>query len=249
VPLNITFVFLQKTNEMNLQQQIENDLRLIADEGVRDSARRFFKEHINCLGVNAPGIKNIAKRYVPAVKAMERSAAFSLCEQLLATGIHEEMIISGIFSYAIRKTYVAEDFFIFERWIKEYVTNWAVCDGFCNKTMGAFLLQFPGQCTNLFNWAHSENRWVRRAAAVSFIDPARKGKYLEEMLHIAGLLLLDTDDMVQKGYGWMLKVAASMHEDEVFNFITAHKAVMPRTALRYAIEKMPESRRQQAMSK
>ena len=60
---------------------------------------------------------------------------------------------------------------------------------------------------------------------------------------------MDRDDMVQKGYGWMLKEASKPHQRQVFDFVMSHKAVMPRTALRYAIEKMPQDLRAQAMEK
>ena len=98
-------------------------------------------------------------------------------------------------------------------------------------------------------WAISDNRWARRAAAVSLIVPARKGLFLEEIFAIADLLLTDADDLVRKGYGWMLKAASQARQNAVFEYVMAHKAAMPRTALRYAIEKMPEELRRRAMAK
>ncbi len=95
----------------------------------------------------------------------------------------------------------------------------------------------------------SPNRWVRRAAAVSLIIPAKNGKFLRDVFQIADILLLDKDDMVQKGYGWMLKVASQAHQQEVFRYVLTHKAAMPRTALRYAIEKMPKELKKKAMEK
>ena len=90
---------------------------------------------------------------------------------------------------------------------------------------------------------------MRRAAAVSLIIPARQGKFLNDIFEIADLLLLDKDDMVQKGYGWMLKVASQKHQLEIFDYVVANKAIMPRTALRYAIEKMPPELKAIAMGK
>ncbi len=90
---------------------------------------------------------------------------------------------------------------------------------------------------------------MRRAAAVSLIIPARNGKFLADIFEIADLLLTDADDLVQKGYGWMLKVAANKHEQEVFEYVMKHKSLMPRTALRYAIEKMPADLKARAMEK
>ena len=66
---------------------------------------------------------------------------------------------------------------------------------------------------------------------------------------IANILLLDSDDLVQKGYGWMLKSLAEVYEDDVYQYVLDRRSVMPRTALRYVIEKMPEKRRQEAMKR
>ena len=90
---------------------------------------------------------------------------------------------------------------------------------------------------------------MRRASAVSLIVPARKGKFLPEIKEIADSLLMDEDDLVQKGYGWMLKVASEPHQMEIFNFVISRKKTMPRTALRYAIEKMPKELKSQAMER
>ena len=88
-----------------------------------------------------------------------------------------------------------------------------------------------------------ENRWLRRASAVTLIILARQGRFLEDVFEIADILLQDKDDLVQKGYGWMLKEASREHEKEVYNYIIRKREFMPRTALRYAIEKMPEDKR------
>jgi 3-methyladenine DNA glycosylase AlkD len=108
---------------------------------------------------------------------------------------------------------------------------------------------YPGYLSKLKIWAISANRWVRRASAVSLIVPAKEGKFLQDIFQIADILLLDKDDMVQKGYGWMLKVVSQAHQQEVYEYVLAHKAAMPRTALRYAIEKMPKEFRDKAMGK
>jgi 3-methyladenine DNA glycosylase AlkD len=115
--------------------------------------------------------------------------------------------------------------------------------------MGDFIERYPESIEELKRWTRSENRWMRRAAAVSLIVPAKHGKFLNESLEIAGLLLTDTDDLVQKGYGWLLKEASRKHTDEVFTFVMKNRRAMPRTALRYAIELMPKDLRAAAMKK
>jgi 3-methyladenine DNA glycosylase AlkD len=90
---------------------------------------------------------------------------------------------------------------------------------------------------------------MRRASAVSLIVPAKHGRFLKESIEIADLLLTDTDDMVQKGYGWLLKEASRKHTDEVFAYVMKNKRQMPRTALRYAIELMPKELKAEAIKK
>jgi hypothetical protein len=90
---------------------------------------------------------------------------------------------------------------------------------------------------------------MRRAAAVSLIIPAKHGKYVDEVLEIASLLLTDNDDMVRKGYGWLLKEASRQHPTEVFEYVMRNRTLMPRTALRYAIELMPKELKADAMRK
>ncbi len=69
------------------------------------------------------------------------------------------------------------------------------------------------------------------------------------MLEIADRLLEDEDDLVRKGYGWMLKEAGKAHQQEIFDYVMANRRLMPRISLRYALEKFPEDLRKKAMEK
>lgn len=229
--------------------QLQEDLRAAGTAAGQASARRFFKEDIKTHGVKSVAVKALAKPFIKALKTEPKAAAFAVCGELWESGYMEETLIACDLSYTRRKEFVAADFKLFEHWLHTYVTNWAACDTFCNHTVGEFLMRFPDKLPVLLKWARSKNRWVRRAAAVSLIIPARKGLWLEEALQIATIMLHDEDDMVRKGYGWMLKSYAELHEAAVFNFVMEHKSGMPRTALRYAIEKMPADLKRRAMEK
>jgi len=136
-----------------------------------------------------------------------------------------------------------------ERWLKSYVSNWASCDTLCNHTIGTFLEMYPACVSELKKWAKSKNRWMKRASAVSLIIPARKGKFIKDIFEIADILLVDRDDLVQKGYGLMLKAASQSHQKQVFDYVIKNKEIMPRTALRYAIEKIPQELKKEAMTR
>jgi 3-methyladenine DNA glycosylase AlkD len=161
----------------------------------------------------------------------------------------EESFVACNWSYFVNKQYEPTDFRVFERWVNKYISNWATCDTFCNHTVGTFIEMYPDYLSGLKKWAESKNRWVKRASSVSLIIPARKGKFLNDIFEIADILHSDTDDMVQKGYGWMLKAASQAHQEDVFNYVISRKDTMPRTSLRYAIEKMPIELKARAMAK
>lgn len=229
--------------------KIRRELRQNGDEMTRKSGRRFFKERIRLYGVKSAVAQKIGKEYFRAVKDKSKKEIFDLCEELWMSGYMEESFIACNWSYYIRRDYEPRDFRVFEKWVNGYVGNWASCDTLCNHTIGAFVDMYPECISELKRWAVSKNRWIRRASAVSLIIPARQGKFLNDILEIADILLPDRDDLVQKGYGWMLKAASEAHRKEIFDYVISKKAIMPRTALRYAIEKMPKDLKMKAMDK
>lgn len=229
--------------------QLRNEIHQLANPANIESSQRFSKEPLKLYGLKAPVIHKLSKTTFKEIKGFSKAVIFSLCEELWQSGYHEEAIIACLWVYEVRKSYTIEDFAIFERWIKNYVSNWAMCDTLCNHPVGDLIMLYPELLPNLKAFTQSENRWVRRAAAVSLIIPARRGKFLPDILEIADLLLTDSDDLVQKGYGWMLKAASEAHQQEIFKYVVSKKAMMPRTALRYAIEKMPKEMKRQAMEK
>ena len=229
--------------------RIRQELAAQADPGIQKSSKRFFKEDITCYGMKTATVIAMAKKYWKEVKGRPKPEIFALCEELYRSGYMEESFIVSEWAYALSGKYEREDLTVFRRWIDTYITNWASCDGFCNHTMGNFIVQYPDCIDELKHWTQSENRWMRRAASVSLIVPAKHGEFLNESIDIADLLLTDTDDMVQKGYGWLLKEASRKHTEEVFSYVLKNKRVMPRTALRYAIELMPKELRDEAMKK
>lgn len=238
---------MEKKMETDVLEAVRGELAQSIDEKTRDGAQRFFKEEVKFLGVKAASVKKIAQKYQRTIKGREKQDIFALCENLLQSGYGEEAFIAFEWAYSMRKSFQPGDFQIFESWLRKYVDNWAKCDTLCNHTIGAFIEKYPGFIENLKGWARSENRWLKRASAVTLILPARKGDFLKDVLEISDILLKDKDDLVQKGYGWMLKEASRKHREEVFEYIMRRKAEMPRTALRYAIEKMPEDLRRRAM--
>jgi 3-methyladenine DNA glycosylase AlkD len=220
-----------------------------AEEKTKKSGERFFKEKVTLYGVRSAVVARIAKEHYKAFPDKVRSKIFSICDELWSSGIMEESFVACNWSYYIHNQYEPSDIEIFEKWLNKYVNNWASCDTLCNHTVGSIVDMYPDLISRLYNWAKSDNRWVKRASAVSLIIPARRGRFLEDIFKIADILHSDGDDMVQKGYGWMLKSASQAHQKEVFDYVIRNKATMPRTSLRYAIEKMPKELKTIAMAR
>ena len=230
-------------------ERIRKELIKNGDEKTRIQGERFFKENVKIYGLKSAQTAEIGKEFYKELADKSKANVFALCEELWKSGYMEESFIACNWSYNVRKQYRPADFKVFERWVNKYVTNWASCDTLCNHTVGTFIEMYPTYLKELKRWAKSDNRWVRRASAVTLIVPARKGLFLEDIFEIADILHSDPDDMVQKGYGWMLKVASQAHQEEVFDYVMRKKKTMPRTALRYAIEKMPADLKVKAMAK
>ena len=228
---------------------IRQELRSQGNLQIRKTSQRFFKEEITCYGLKTATVTAIAKKYWKVVTGRPKQEIFSLCEALYQSGYLEESFIVSHWAHALSSRYERDDFALFQRWIDMYITNWAACDGFCNHTIGDFIEKFPEYIGELKRWTQSDNRWMRRAAAVSLIIPAKHGKYVDDVLEIADLLLTDNDDMVRKGYGWLLKETSRKHPGEVFEYVLRNRRSMPRIALRYAIELMPDDLKAQAMRK
>ena len=229
--------------------ELRKSLKESSDEKTKSGSQRYFKEKVKFHGVKTAAVDQVGKKYFDLLENEDKNTIFELCEELLKSGYMEEAWIACNWADRINKKFTATDFVIFERWIKKYIDNWAECDTLCNHAVGTFVEMYPKYIDKLKRWAKSKNRWMKRAAAVTLIIPARRGKFLKDIFEIADNLLTDPDDMVQKGYGWMLKAASQAHQKDVFDYVMKNKNIMPRTALRYAIEKMPQDLRKKAMAK
>ena len=233
----------------NIIENLRQELIKNANEKTRLSGERFFKEDVKLYGIKSADVSRISKEHYKNITDKSKSQIFSLCNELWKSGYMEESFVACNWAYNVRKQFEPDDFDIFEKWVSTYVGNWASCDTLCNHTVGTFVEMYPEYLSGLKKWAQSKNRWVKRASAVSLILPARRGKFLEDIFIIADILHSDKDDMVQKGYGWMLKAASEAHQIDVFNYVMRKKTTMPRTSLRYAIEKLPPELKAQAMAK
>lgn len=229
-------------------REIVREIRKNIDERYRAGAMEYFKEGIIMYGARLPVVRRISARYYKHVQNLTRKEIYSLCEQLLAIGYSEPRTIAFDWAHRQKPFYKAADFSVFESWLKKYVSNWGAVDDLCRHTLGEFVLRYPHCVRRLKKWTTSPNRWLRRAAAVVLITSVREGVHLDAAFTITDRLLKDDDYLVQNGYGWLLKDASLKFPRQVYAYIIKNKRVMPRRALRYALERYSKKLRKRAMA-
>ena len=219
------------------------------DTAYKSGAERYFKEPINILGVRLPEIRRVSREFYPEVKKLPKHELLGICEDLLETGIGEEATIAFDWAWRRKSQYEPGDFARFESWVERYVANWGHCDDISCHSIGFMLHKWPKMAENMLRWAKSRNRWLRRSSAVSLIYPVRREILIDEAFGVADILVEDDDDLVRKGYGWLLKEVGNAHPERVYEYVTTNIERMPRVAFRYAIEKLPDEMRKKAMGK
>lgn len=233
-----------------LIDQIEREFKANAVPKHREQLVWFFKNQtVNPLGVRSKEMNKLVARFWREIKAWDKTQIWELCEKLWATGILETGHLACKLAFRVGKRLDEDDFNLFTHWLHYHIYNWAHCDDLCTKAVGEVLARYPSLLSRTNDWHASPNRWVRRGLAVSMLPSFKQGLNLDHALDIADRLLMDEDDLVQKGYGWMLKVASQTFQTEVYEYVMSKRTVMPRTALRYAIEKLPTDMRKETMKK
>ena len=237
----------------NFTERILHDLKKIAEEKYKDIDLDYskLKSEFQRIGVRTPAVRKIANKTFRELKAADITKIDNIleyCEYLQHLRISELRTIAVHWSFKAKDQFDPKHFDIFENWLRTYVTGWGSTDNLCVQSLGYIVFKYPELVQKVKKWTNSPNQWVRRASAVALIYGLRRGKYLKDAFEIADALFYDQEMYVLKGYGWMLKEAANNYRDEVFRYVLQRKEKMPRLSLRYAIEKMPENMRKEAMS-
>ena len=231
-------------------EKIRSELKKHDKPENKINAQRFFKEKLDDpFFLKTVIFKKISDTCYKDIKNQPPKEILAICNQLVELNERYPRGFAFHWAHKLKGRYAKSNFRMFESWLKNHVQNWGACDSLCCGALGHIVLQYPELSQKTIKWTKSKNRWVRRGSAVSLIIPVRKKLLLKEVFQTADILLTDDDDMVQKGYGWMLKVASNQFPDRVFKYVMKNKREMPRTALRYAIEKLPPAKRKQAMLK
>jgi 3-methyladenine DNA glycosylase AlkD len=227
---------------------LRRELVSSADEAQARVLQRFFKTNKGeygegdiFLGIKTPVVRNVARRYI--------TLELDEIGQLLESRIHEERACA--LALLVKKFEQGDederkkvyDFYLQSR---KYINNWDLVDLSAPHIVGRYLLDKDRSV--LYRLAHSEVLWDRRIAMLSAFTFIRDHDYADALL-MAETLLCDEHDLMHKAVGWMLREIGKRDRETEEAFLNKHYRVMPRTMLRYAIEKFDEPKRRRYMEK
>ncbi len=221
--------------------EIREEIGRLSSPQKREKASRFFREPVETYGLSAREVGELSKRFYPRFGG-DIGLTLEVAEELLESGVLDEASVGILLMMRFTRRFKPELFDVFDGWV-DHLTNWANTDGLSTGLISKAVRLDPGLVKRLINWTGSENRWRRRAAAVSLVPIARRGEMLEEVFEVADRLMADEEDMVQKGVGWLLKEASKKHPDEVREYLIRWRPETSGLVLRYASEKLPKDRR------
>lgn len=204
----------------------------------------MFGNETKHLAIKVSETRKIAEPFAKKIKQEEDfDFALRVADELYKSGVFEEATIGESILKGFTKDFDDSAFAKFDEWI-DHIKNWANIDMLCGWLITPIILKDKTKIKKVFQWTNSKNRWRRRAAAVSLVNPVRKGLYLEQALSLAEKLMDDEDEMVQKGVGWLLKEVGGVSQDTAIEFIEKWRSKMSKLVFRLALEKLPFKERE-----
>lgn len=229
-------------------EKIKQELRKASSKEKAKILSGFFKtgpgeygEGDVFIGVKVPEIRKVVKKYCDVPFAENRT--------LLTSPIHEERLCAILIMVSQFERGDAEaKKYIYSEYLRyaAYVNNWDLVDLSAHHIVGAHLRDKQRDC--LYRLVQSECMWERRIAIVATFAFIRHNDFTDT-LSLAKELLDDTEDLLHKATGWMLREVGKRDEAVLIGFLDVHLSRMPRTMLRYAIERFPEKKRQYYLKK
>jgi 3-methyladenine DNA glycosylase AlkD len=231
-------------------QKLRTELRLNADKNRQKTTKRFFKtkkgeysEHDKFLGISNPAVRQITKKY--------HNCNLEQLQKLIISPYNEErfcVLVLLIYHFQKQKDELMTKKDIYDFYIKniDYINNWNLVDISAPHIVGEYLLLCTSKDTKekLSLLVKSNSQWQRRICIVSTWAFIKRDDY-SYTLKYAKRLLLDREDLMHKAIGWMLREVWKRDNEVCELFLIKHYSILPRTTLRYAIERMPEQKRKQ----
>jgi 3-methyladenine DNA glycosylase AlkD len=229
-------------------KKLKAELLKVANQEKAKILSKFFKtgkgeyaDGDKFLGITVPVQRKIARKYL--------NLSLSDIKKLLSSEYHEHRFTGMIILCSLyQKSKHDEKKRIYDFYLKnlKHVNNWDLVDISAPAIIGDYLLD--KERSILYKLASSESLWVRRIAILSTFAFIKKNQF-HDTLHIAGILIKDKNDLIHKAVGWMLREVGKRDKETEEQFLKEHYQKMPRTMLRYAIEKFNENERKEYLNK
>jgi len=231
-------------------QKLQKEIRLYTNPEKAKLLMQFFKtgkgeyaEGDVFLGIMVPTLRNIAKKFNKLPTSDVRS--------LLGSKFHEERLMAlFILTYQFQNGDEKKRSEIFSLYLAntKHINNWDLIDLSAPKIVGDFLFQKGKGIAILKKLAQSHDLWERRIAVLATFQYIKYNSF-KESLEIAEMLLHDKHDLIHKSVGWMLREIGKRNQSVEEEFLKKHAKEMPRTMLRYAIERFSEEERKKYLEK
>lgn len=231
---------------MDYVQEIKDELRQYADQQKAEFLPKFFRAYPGgygegdlFVGVSVPNQRKVARKFFKLVP-------LEVMEKLLQEPVHEYRLTALfmlVYKYEKSKT-EPEKKAVVDLYLANtsYVNNWDLVDSSADKILGAYLLDREKDI--LYKFANANDLWKQRIAVIATHHFIKHNKY-DDTLKIALILLDHQHDLIHKAVGWMLREIGNRNFEVEISFLKEYYRKMPRTMLRYAIEKFEEDLRQQ----
>ena len=228
-------------------------LKKAADPKVAASQRRFFKpwEKVAFYGVATPDLRRLDRELYQRVrKSWHYRDAVAFGGILMRDRFIEAKALGLMLLARYQRHFEAGLARDAKLWLEANLgDNWAVTDQLSTQILSPLLVKFPTLEHEFAAWTASPNLWVRRAGVVTFVKLSGKGVYLDTVYPLVISLAGDQQDLMHKACGWLLREAGKADARRLERFLLAKGAALPRTTVRYAIERFPEARRRRILGK
>jgi 3-methyladenine DNA glycosylase AlkD len=214
--------------------------------GPFDAQRYFRGDHgLRFYNSGTTAMRDLARAiYVENRAEWSVNDAMRLADALMADPYLETKSVGIEVVARFRRTFTPALLPKWKRWLaKNQSANWATTDAICGYLIGPLVVAHPSLAPRVAAWARDRNMWVRRAAAVSLIPSVRRGEALGLAYEVARTLQDDHEDLIHKAAGWLLREAGKTDMPRLERFLRKEGRGLPRTTIRYAIERMNPARR------
>lgn len=231
--------------------EAKRQLRALARPAGEFDASRYFRgaDDLEFYNVGTPRIREMAATIVRSHReAWTVTDAMVFADTLIVDPVLE---VKGIAVEVVARFHREFTPSLLPKWkawlARDCSTNWATTDSICGVLIGPLLARHPELIDDLRPWVSHRNLWVRRAAAVSLVALARRGQSLGAAYEVAERLHADPHDLIHKAVGWLLREAGKTDMPRLERYLRRRGPVMPRTTVRYALEKFPPAMRRQLL--